>query len=381
MNLHDRYPSVDALRRRARRRIPHFAWEYLDSGTGNDTARDANTEALGRIEMWPNIAAGKVDPQIETTLFGTTYAAPFGIAPVGLTGLMWPGAELHLGRAAASGRVPFCLSTFASQTPEVIYRIMDGMGWFQLYPPVDKDVRQDLIDRAKGNGYSALVVTVDVPIGSRRERQREAGVSMPPRKGLRTLYRSAIRPAWLRETIRHGQPKFRTLWPYAGDDIGNFMQFVAREFSEHLTWDTLAEIRDQWDGTLILKGVMRSADARKACDIGYDGIWVSNHGGRQFDAAPAAIDVLPAIRTAVGDDAKVIFDSGLRSGLDIARALAFGADFCMFGRAFIYAVAALGQAGPGHLIEILEDDLKINMIQMGASRLADLPDRLVVPSA
>ena len=372
-----RYPAVADLRRKARKRIPHFAWEYLDSGTGAEDCLARNEAAFGRVVMTPKFMQGMVEPDIRSGLFGIDYAAPFGIAPVGMTGLMWPGIESMLAATAARYRIPLSVSTFATETPEAIAGSCGGMGWFQLYPPRKQELRRELLRRARDCGYTVLLVTADVPVGSRRERQRRAGVSVPPRITPRTLYHCALRPAWSLATLRHGLPRFRGLEKYVdAADMQFLLDYIGREFGGTLDWEYLEAVRDEWNGPLLVKGLLDAAQAEKAADIGLDGVVVSNHGGRQFDAAPAALDVLPAIKSAVGHKMKVVFDSGVRSGLDILRALALGADFVLLGRAFIYGVAALGKQGGDHVADILLDDMRNNMIQLGCRGLDELAERV-----
>ncbi|MGI9334538.1 MAG: alpha-hydroxy acid oxidase [Gammaproteobacteria bacterium] len=372
-----RYPSVADLARRARWRIPHFSWEYLDSGTGADDCLRRNREAFASVTLTPNFMRGPVEPDVQTSLFGMSYAVPFGVAPVGLTGLMWPGAERILARTAARFRMPYALSTVATQAPETIGRLTDGMGWFQLYPPRRVELRRDLLKRARDAGFTTLLVTVDVPTGSRRERQKRAGVDLPPRLTPALLYRCAVRPSWTIATLRAGKPRFAGLDKYLDTgDSRELLAFVRREFNFAVDWDYLRAVREEWDGPMAVKGVLDVAQACEAAALGVDGVVVSNHGGRQFDGAPAALSVLPAIAAAVGGRARVLLDSGVRSGLDIARALALGADFVLLGRAFMYGVAALGEQGGNHVAEILIDDLKNNMVQLGCRTPNELSQRL-----
>ena len=366
-------PTIADFAARARRRMPHFAWEYLDSGTGAEECLDRNRAALARVALVPRFLRGPFEPSIETTLMGERYAAPFGIAPVGLSSLMWPRAETILARTAARCRIPYVLSTVANEAPEAIGPAAAGMGWFQLYPPRDEALRKDLIERAREAGFTALVVTADVPTGSRRERQVRAGLSIPPKLTPRMLYWSAIRPRWSIETLRAGQPRFRTLEKYlAASEMRQVTRFIGKSLGGTLSWDYLAETREEWPGPLVLKGILHAEDAKRAVDVGVDAVAVSNHGGRQLDGAPAPIDVLPEIRQAVGEDATLLFDSGVRSALDVARAIALGADFVMLGRAFIYGVAALGDAGGDHTASILVDELKNVMTQLGCRDLDEL---------
>jgi len=375
-NLLSKYPAISDLARRARKRIPHFAWEYLDSGTGTEGGTARNLEALSRIHLTPQFMKGPLVPDISTELFGIKYGAPFGVAPVGLTGLMWPEAEKILARTAAKYQIPYGLSTVATETPETIGPITNGMGWFQLYPPNDPVIRLDLLNRARDSGFTTVMVTADTPFQSRRERQKRADVSVPPRRALMTYYRAAIRPAWSLATLSHGMPRFRTMEKYAKtDDMAQIGQYMNENMGT-IDWAYLEATRKEWPGKLLVKGLLDPEDARRAVQAGVDGIVVSNHGARQFDGAPGAIDLLPPIVDAVGKETRIVFDSGIRGGLDICRALALGADFVLLGRAFMFAVAALGQEGGDHAAELLMADLKSNMANLGCADLASLESRL-----
>lgn len=369
----EKYPSVADLKKRAGRRIPYFAWEYLDSGTGFEECLDRNRNALRRITLVPRFLKGDFTPQIETELFGTDYNAPFGIAPVGLSGLMWPKAENILAKTAATHRIPYALSMVANQSPETIGPITDGMGWFQLYPPRDEEVRRDLLKRVAHSGFTTLVVTADVPTSSRRERQVRAGLSVPPKITPLTLYRSAIRPRWSLETLIAGQPRFPTMEKYLdASGTRQVVRYFGQNLEGTLSWDYLARTRDEWSGPLVLKGILHPEDAKQAAHAGVDGIIVSNHGGRQFDGAPAPIEMLPQIKAEVGGSTSVLYDSGVRNALDVARAIALGADFVFLGRAFIFGVGALGKTGGDHTAEILLDELKNVMSQLGCANLEEL---------
>jgi L-lactate dehydrogenase (cytochrome) len=367
------YPAIADLRDKARRRIPFFAFEYLDSGTGRDEACARNEMALSTRCLVPRFFRGACEPSIETELFGRRYAAPIGVAPVGMTSLMWPGAEQMLARMAADKGIPYCLSTVAAEPPEMIGPLAKGNGWFQLYPARRIDMRDDLIARAAQSGFSALVLTVDVPAPSIRERQKRADLTMPPEKTLLFWWRVVTRPAWAIATLKRGEPRFLTLEKYAStEEMQSHSQYFGRELCGTLDWDYVRAVRRLWKGPLLLKGILSAADAALGVEHGADGIWVSNHGGRQLDGAPAAIDCLRAVKDAVGDKAKVVFDSGVRSGLDVGRVLHEGADFAFAGRPFIYGVSALGEAGATHATELLIADLKNAMIQLGCRDLTEL---------
>lgn len=371
MTREQRYPSIPYLAERAKQRMPFFAWEYLDSGTGPEDGVARNEAAVRAVEIVPRMLAGRYEPELECSLFGKDYAAPFGVAPVGMSGLMWPKAEIYLSRAANAANIPYCLSCVAAETPETIGPEAGDNGWFQFYPTADLSVREDMLRRARAAGFKVLVVTVDVPVSSTRERQFRAGLSVPPQKNLRTVWRAAIRPAWTIATLRHRIPRLLMLESYARD-AENLRDLLQRVLSAQPDWDYLADIRAMWDGPMIVKGIMHPEDATRAVDNGADGIVVSNHGARQIDGAPASIEMLPEIVEAVGGKTKILFDSGLRGGLDIARALALGADFCLLGRPFLFAVGALGEPGAAHVISLLKEDLRNNMLQMGARTIEDM---------
>jgi L-lactate dehydrogenase (cytochrome) len=248
-----------------------------------------------------------------------------------------------------------------------------GQGWFQLYPPKDRAIRDDLIRRARESGFKALIVTLDVPVYGMRERQRRVGLKESPKIGLRTMWQMAVRPSWVGATLRHGAPRFRTLEPYARNkDRNSASHFVLHELSAEVDIRYLAEIRELWSGPLLLKGILHPTDARKAVKLGVDGIIVSNHGGRQFDGAPASIEALPRIFEAVGGATTIMLDSGVRTGLDVVRAIVLGADFVLVGRGFLYGIGALGRRGGDHVVRILKDDVANNMTQLGVASLETL---------
>lgn len=370
-----RYPGLADLRRRAKRRLPRFVWEFLDSGTGAEQARNRNRTALDARLLMPSILHGEFKPDLSVNLLGASLPLPFGIAPVGMSGLIWPDAERLLARAAATAGIPYTLSTVASQTAEDVGPVMGDHGWFQMYPPRDPEIRTDMLTRARNAGFRTLVLTVDVPVASRRERQVRSGLTTPPKLTPRLLAQIACRPAWALGMARRGMPRMRMIDSYAGDLKGlpstSHAGYMLRTSPD---WDYLRWLRDAWDGPMVVKGVMRAEDAKTLEDEGMDAIWISNHAGRQFDAAPATIDVVEGIRAAT--KLPLIVDGGIEGGLDMLRAIALGADFVMMGRAWHYALAALGEKGPDHLCAILRADLEANMGQLGARQLADLRNRL-----
>ena len=378
MSHHNRYPAISDLKSHAKRRIPHFVWEYLDSATGVEATQARNRTALDKILFHPSILHGEYTPDLTTYFLGKSYPLPIGIAPVGMSGLIWPEAEKLLAQTAAKEGIPYTLSTVATQTLEDLKLHIGTQGWFQIYPPRDADIRANMLKRARDAGFHTLVMTVDVPVASRRERQTRGGLQQPPRLTPRLAVQAARCPAWLNGIRKTGMPRMKLMDSYA-------TQTAALPSNQHVgyllrtspDWDYVQKLRDAWDGPLIIKGVSRPEDAIALEKEGVDALWVSNHAGRQFDGGPATIEVLPDVRAATA--LPLIMDSGIAGGLDVIRALALGADFVMLGRAFHYGLAALGAPGPAHVLDILRQDMIANMGQLGAKSLIDLKTRRVSP--
>jgi len=372
MNLTVSHPALEDLRKSARKRIPHFVWEYLDSATGDEATKHRNRSALDEILLKPSVLHGEIAPDLSITLMGRNYALPFGISPIGMSGLIWPDAERTLARLAADQGIPYGLSTVASQTPETLAPHIGDQGWFQLYPPRDPAIRTDILNRARTSGFHTLVLTADVPVASRRERQTRSGLTSPPRLTPRLMAQVARCPTWALGTLKHGMPRLRLMESYQKSATTlSSTEHIGYLLRTSPDWEYLQELRAEWDGDLVVKGVLNADDAQRLQNEGVDAVWVSNHAGRQFAGAPASITALPAIRKAVGPDYPLIFDSGIEGGLDILRAIAMGADFVMLGRAFHYGLGAFGAKGAQHVVDILRADLISNMGQMGARRLSD----------
>ena len=326
----------------------------------------------------PSVLHGEITPDLTTRFLGEDLAMPVGIAPVGMSGMVWPDAEKMLARAAATANIPYAISTVATQKPEDLTGVLGKQAWFQLYPPRDPDIRRDMLSRIKAAGFSTLILTVDVPVGSRRERQPRSGLTTPPRITPRLLAQIAIRPAWAMAMAGRGMPRMRFIDDYMPDTKGlPSNQHAGYLLRTSPDWSYLDWLRDHWKGPLIVKGVLDPEAAKRIEQAGADAIWVSNHAGRQFDAAPATIEALPEIRKVV--KLPLVLDGGVEGGLDVLRALALGADFVMMGRAWHYALAALGRDGPAHLVSILKSDLEANMGQLGLTRPNEAVSRLVQP--
>ena len=379
IRIDSRYPSIDDLRKRAQKKIPKFAFEYLDGGCNEDVNLHKNTSQLREVELLPYYLNKHTKSDMRPELFGRTYSAPFGIAPVGLQGLMWPNAPEILAKAAFEHNIPFVLSTVSTSSIERISEITQGNAWFQLYHPAKDELRDDLLRRAHDAHYEVLVILCDVPTFGFRPRDIRNGLAMPPNMSLGNIVEILKKPQWAFNTLKYGQPGFETLKPYMpkGMDLKQLGKFMDATFSGRLNEDRIAIIRDKWKGKLVLKGVATEHDAELAIRLGLDGIIVSNHGGRQLDAGESTIRPLSRIASLYGNDIIVMMDSGLRSGPDIARTMASGAKFSFLGRSFMYGVAALGDKGGDHTISLLKTELKQVMEQICCERTSDFENHLV----
>ena len=376
-----RDPAIEDLRARAQRRIPGFAFEYLEGGCNEEVNVHKNTAELREVELKPFYLKKYGGADLRTELFGHTYDAPFGIAPIGLQGLMWPGAPEILARAAVQHNIPYTLSTVGTATIERIGEVTEGRFWFQLYHPADNALRDDILDRAEAAGCQVLVLLCDVPIFGYRPRDIRNGLALPPKMTLRNMLQIMGKPEWAIRTLLHGQPHFAVLKKYMPSHLNmkRLGEYMNQTFSRRLNEEKIAPIRDRWKGKIILKGVATEEDTEMAIRLGLDGIVVSNHGGRQLDAGESSIHSLAPIVRKYAGKTKIMLDSGLRSGPDVARALASGAEFALLGRSFMYGVAGLGAAGGDHTIAILKTQLKQVMEQLGCEKVVDLPRHLVGP--
>ena len=376
--LKRQFPTAQDLRERARRRLPNFAFEYADGGAGADTGIRRNWSALDAVEMVPRYGRVITPPPADTTLFGKTYAAPIGIAPVGGPGTTYPGAETYLARAAQAANVPYTLGLLSGIDIERAAEIAPDVLWLQLYrfSRNDHKIGLDLVRRAQDAGVNVLVLTIDTPTRTTRPREVKSGIMSPFKLTMRLRMDAVRSPHWMRSLRRNGTPRFTSLAPYMepGMSIAESAAFIRRESGGAFTWDEIALYRDKWKGPLVLKGIMHPDDAERAMELGLDGLFVTNHGGRQIDALPAPIDVLPAIADRVGDRTTLIYDSGVRSGVDAARAVALGADAAFAGKSFLWSLGALGEKGPAHLIDIYIDDISATLGQLGCRNVDELRD-------
>jgi L-lactate dehydrogenase (cytochrome) len=363
--------AIDDLRRRAKARVPRFAFDFVDRGTGKQHALLRNRAALDAVEIVARYGFGQPAASSEVTLFGRRYAAPLGVAPMGMGGLMWSGAEEYLAAAAQTAGIPYTLATPAAASIERIAAIAPDVFWFQAgsAPRNDYALTLDLARRAKDAGAHVLFATIDTPVSPQRTKD---ALTFPFHPDLRTILAVARAPAWLVQVMRRGAPRFENFVEYAGAGASNaeINRLALTEIRGGMTWDVVRRLRDLWPRALVVKGVQHPADVDGALAIGADGIVVSNHGGRQTDFAPATIDLLPAVVARVSGRAIVLMDSGVRSGSDVVRALALGASGVLAGRPFLYGVGALGQPGASYVVDLLIEEIRAALAQMGALDVA-----------
>lgn len=376
--LNQKFPCIDDIERKALKRMPRFIRDYIVCGMGLSGAVKRNRVELDKITLRPRYLVDADNVSFATSLLGREYAAPFGIAPVGMGGLAWPKAAEILADAAQQHNVPFGAATYTTTTLENLHQHTGSCGWFQYYHPNRPDVSDDVLRRAKNAGYDVLIVTVDVPAHMRRDHDIRNGFAIPPRFGPATLIDLIRHPAWSLAMAVSGIPAFENLLPYVPKGLGpqESIEALTDLVVGHITPTVLSEIREKWSGTILVKGILAPEEALLCRDLGADGVIVSNHGGRQLEAAPSASQVLPAIRAAVGADYPLVADGGVRTGLDICRMLALGADFVLMGRPFYYAIAAMGPKGADHIINLFKEELRCTMGQLGCTSPVQLRERL-----
>lgn len=374
-----RYPSVENLRKKAKKRIPGFVFDYLDAGCDEEINLYKNTAEIRDVELMPQYLSKYSSANMQTELFGHTYDAPFGISPIGLQGFMWPNSPEILAKAAFEHNIPFIQSTVTTSSIERISEITEGNAWFQLYHPAENSVRDDILKRAEVAQCPVLVLLCDVPTAAFRPKEIQNGLAMPPKMTARNIFQMFGKPSWAMNTLKYGQPSFEVLKPYMPGKLNlkELGEFMDQAFHKRMDEEKIAAIRDIWKGKLVLKGVASEVDVEKSIRLGLDGIIVSNHGGRQLDAGESTIKPLTRFAKKYGDQITVMMDSGMRSGPDVARSLASGAAFTFMGRSFMYGVAALGNEGGNHTISILKTQLRSVMEQIGCEEVKDLPSFLV----
>ena len=379
MPINSRLPSIEHLRDKARRRMPGFAFDYLEGGCNSNINLQRNTDEIRDIRLQPYYIRDYAGSDLRTELFGQIYDAPFGIAPIGLQGLMWPRSTEILAKAATEHNIPFILSTVGTASIEEVSEITGGKAWFQLYHPAEDELRDKILARASAAGCPVLVILADTPTFGYRPKEIRNGLSIPPRMTPRNIIQMMMHPTWSFSQLAAGVPQFKTMTPYIpkGLSMKHLGLFMNKTFSGRLNEDRIKAIRDRWKGKLVVKGIVNEEDCEKVFHLGVDGIIASNHGGRQLDAGQSTIRPIPSLAASYGDKLTVMIDSGLRGGPDIACALASGARFTFLGRSFMYGVGALGREGGDHTISMLKRQLQQVMEQLACERVTDFPNHLV----
>jgi L-lactate dehydrogenase (cytochrome) len=352
-------------RRLAQKRLPRLVFDYIDGAAGQETAALGNTGDLDLIKLSPRVLADLQSPDLGTSFLGKPYSLPFGIAPMGMCNLAWPGADRVLASLAQKMALPLGVSTAASTPMAQMFKDSGGQAWFQLYVSGSADAGLALAQRATQAGYDTLVLTVDVPKVAPRPRDVRNGFQMPFRMGPRQFVDFALHPRWSLATLWAGAPTPANFDPHQG----GFDRHASRAGAN---WAFLDQLRGQWRGQLIVKGVMHPDDAERIAKMGVDAIYVSNHGGRQLDAAPSAISALHQIRQRLGPQFPLVFDSGVRTGEDVVKALSCGANMVMLGRPVLYALAAGGEGGLQQWLASLREELWVTLSQLGLSRIQDV---------
>jgi (S)-mandelate dehydrogenase len=371
--------SIEDLRVLAKRRLPRAIFDFFDGGAEDEVTLRGNRAAFERVRLLPKVLVNVAEVDTRTSLFGKPSTLPLAIAPTGGISAGRAGAELILARAAKACGVPFTMATPSAFTIERVAQEVGGRLWFQLYAVRDKEFRSRLVERAKNAGYEAILVTVDLPVSGKRERDPRNGFHTPYSPNWRNSRDVIFKPAWALDMLRHGLPGMANLEGYrfstpTGTDI---VTAVGREMDAGLDWEYIQRLREQWPGELLLKGVERADDAERAVAVGCDGVVVSNHGGRQLDGAAPTLEALPAVSSAVGNRITVLLDGGVRRGVDILKARALGAHAVLTGRATLFGAMAGGEPGALRALEILSTELQRAMQLCGARSVAEIGPHLV----
>jgi len=374
--------NIEDLRRLAVKRVPRMFYDYADSGSWTESTYRANTDDFAPIKFRQRVAVNMLGRSTATTMIDQPVAMPVAIAPTGLTGMQHADGEIKAARAAKAFGVPFTLSTMSICSIEDVAAGTDNHPfWFQLYVMRDRDFIERLIDRAKAANCSALVLTLDLQILGQRHKDLKNGLSAPPKLTLGNILNMASKPRWCMGMAGTKRREFGNIVGHVSgvDDMGSLSDWTAKQFDPELNWGDVEWIKKRWGGKLIIKGILDEEDARLAVVSGADAIVVSNHGGRQLDGAESTIAVLPRIVAAVGKDIEVHMDGGIRSGQDVLKAMALGAKGTYVGRAFLYGLGAMGEAGVTKTLEIIHKELDLTMAFCGRTQMANVDTSILVP--
>lgn len=366
--------SVEHFRMLARRRLPKSIFEFVDGGAGQELTLRDNRHGFQRIRLVPRVLTDVSRPDVATSIGAERFPTPLVVSPMGSCSLVWPKADIAIARAAAARGIPYTLSTMSTTGMEDMVRAVSGVLWFQLYVLKDFEFNRELVRKAGELGYSALVVTVDLQAGGKREKDLRNGVSIPLRPRLRHLAEGIMHPRWAAQLLLSGGPQFENVRGYLGDTSAGLTiaARVGRNLHAGFDWEDFSRIRDWWKGPLFVKGVLHAGDAVRLVAAGADGIWVSNHGGRQLDGAIGSIDAVPAIRKAVGEDVPLLLDSGVRTGMDVIKAGARGVSAAAIGRAALFGAAVAGEAGVARVLDILLEEIALGLQLSGIPRFRDV---------
>ena len=383
MSRLDRCYSIEDLGKAARRRLPRGIFDYIDKGTEDGVALAENRAGFDRLRLETKFMVDLSERDMSTNVFGARSALPFGIGPTAVAGLLWHQGELALARAAAAADIPFTLAT-GSLTPMETIASAGGRLWFQLYMWDEPELSYQLVERAQSLGFETLVVTIDSSLGRLREHNERSGFTFPFRPNRRALLSMAARPRWLtgvllRTILSSGMPK-NANYPEHYQKMVTWRGTPKPKTNKAMTWEDIARLRERWPGRFVVKSVLSSHDATQAVEHGADAIVVSNHGGRAMDSSVATIEALPEIVDAVGTKTTVMFDSGVRRGSDIVKALAIGADMVLLGRATLYGIAAAGQEGAEKAISILATEMEKTMASAGCRNIDELSRDIFTPT-
>ena len=374
---------IEDLRVLYQQRVPRMFYDYAESGSWTESTFRANVSAFDKIKLRQKVLVNIAQRSLASHMAGQAVSMPVALAPTGLTGMQHADGEILAARAAEQFGVPFCLSTMSICSIEDVAAAVSQPFWFQLYVMRDRDYISRLIQRAKAAGCSALVLTLDLQIMGQRHKDIRNGLSTPPKLTLKNIANMATKPRWALGMLGTRRHRFGNIVGHVKgiSDMGSLGAWTAQQFDPSLTWDDIQWIKDQWGGKLILKGVMDPDDARRAVESGADALIVSNHGGRQLDGAPSTMEALPYILAEVGEDIEVWLDGGIRSGQDVLKAIALGAHGTMIGRAFLYGLGAMGEAGVTLCLQIIRNELDLTMAFCGLTDIKDVDRKILWPPA
>lgn len=364
--------NIADMRNLARHKLPRVVFDFIDGGAGDESTLQSNCHDFASLTVSPRVMVDVSSRDLTVDVFGQRLSAPIVLSPIGLTGLATPKGELDAARAAKAAGIGYCLSTNASTSIEEIAAATRSPFWFQLYVMKDRELTQTLVERARAAGCTVLVVTVDLAAHGRRERDMRNGFSVPPKISVSDALNVALSPQWLYRTMTGPRLNFANYQSGADRGFVELSKHIQNQFDPSITWKDIAWLKDIWGGPLVIKGVLRAEDARKALDHGADGLSVSNHGGRQLDGIPSAVSALPGVVEAVDGRVPVFIDGGIRRGLDIVKAIALGAHAVLIGRAFVYGLAAFGPQGAARAIGVLRDEFDNAMALLGLTSVAEI---------